>query len=74
VAPLFPEIARRLSITGAVKVEALVLPNGAVKSVDIKGGHPLLAQSASDAVRKWKWEPAAHETREVVEIRFDPRN
>jgi len=31
----------------------------------------VLAQAAVNAVRKWKWEPAAHETRQLLEVKFD---
>ena len=62
-----------MNIRGVVKLEAHVAPNGTVKSVDVKGGHPVLTQSAVNAVERWKFEPAAHETNELVEIRFDPQ-
>lgn len=71
VVPSYPQIARNLNLRGSVKVEALVEPNGTVKSVQVKGGHPVLVEAAQDAVRRWKWEPAAHETREPVEFKFD---
>jgi len=61
-----------MNIHGVAKVEAVVAPNGTVKSVVVKGGHPMLAQSAVTAVGHWKFEPAAHETKELIEIRFDP--
>jgi TonB family protein len=70
VAAPYPALARSMALVGVVKVEVLVAPDGTVKTVDIRGGHPVLAQSAMNAVRHWKWEPAAHESREVVEIRF----
>ncbi|MBZ5706155.1 MAG: energy transducer TonB [Acidobacteriia bacterium] len=72
VVPLYPEMARTMNLRGNVKVEALVATNGTVKSVEIKGGHPLLVQAAENAIRKWKWEPAGHETREPIEVKFDP--
>jgi TonB family protein len=72
VVPAYPEMARTMNLKGNVKVEAVVAPNGAVKSVEIKGGHPVLAKSAENAVSKWKWESAARETRELVEIKFNP--
>jgi TonB family protein len=72
VTPQYPALARSMSIRGSVKVEALVAANGTVKSVDIKGGHPVLAQSAQNAVRQWKWEPSPHETTELIEIKFNP--
>jgi TonB family protein len=72
VTPPYPSLARPMHIQGSVKLEAVVAPNGTVKSVGTKGGHPLLVQSAQNAIVQWKWEPAPHETREVVEIRFNP--
>jgi TonB family protein len=70
VAPQYPTLARSMNIQGNVKADVLVAPNGAVKSVEIKGGHPLLVQSAQNALREWKWEPAPHATHEAVEVKF----
>jgi hypothetical protein len=61
-----------MNIRGSVKAEALVKPNGVVKSVDVKGGHPVLVR-AQEAIYRWKWEPSAHETREPIEVKFDPQ-
>jgi TonB family protein len=72
VTPQYPAAAHNLHLGGVVKVEAVVLPNGSVKSVEIKGGHPLLAQSAQNAVREWKWAPGPRETHEELEIKFTP--
>ena len=69
---LYPTLARSMNIRGTVKVEARVAPNGVVKSVEVKGGHPLLTQSAVTAVGHWKFEAAPHESKELIEIRFDP--
>lgn len=69
---VYPTLARSMNIHGVVKIEALVLPNGTVKTVNVKGGHPLLTQSAVTAVGHWKFEPSAHETKEQIEIKFDP--
>ena len=72
VAPAYPQLARDMGIRGSVRVEVLVAPNGAVKSLEVKGGHPMLAQAAADAVRKWKWVPATHDTKEPVIVKFEP--
>lgn len=69
----YPELARTMRLKGSVKVEAVVAPNGTVKTVQIKGGHPVLAQAAEKAVRKWKWESATRESLESVEFRFGPQ-
>ena len=72
VMPDYPDMARRMSLRGVVKVDAVVGSNGIVKTVEIKGGPPVLAQAAVAAVRKWKWEPTSHDTREPVEVKFEP--
>jgi TonB family protein len=72
VTPQYPSVARSMNIRGTVKVEAVVNPNGTVKSVEVKGGHPMLAQSAQNAIREWKFEPSPRETREAIEIKFSP--
>lgn len=72
VTPQYPGLARSLNIQGKVRADVLVAPNGNAKSVAVVGGHPLLAQSAQDALRQWKWEPTPHETHEIIEIKFKP--
>jgi TonB family protein len=70
----YPALARSMALQGVVKVEALVAPDGTVKDVEIKGGHPVLAQAAVKAVRGWRWEPSPHESREIVEVKFAARD
>ena len=72
-AAVYPTLAQSMNIRGVVKLEVRVAPNGTVKSMDVKGGHPILTQSAVTAVGHWKFEPASHETKELVEIKFDPQ-
>ena len=71
-APAYPTLARNLALEGVVKVDALVKADGSVKTVDVKGGHPVLAQAAAKAVLNWRWESAARESHEIVEVRFSP--
>jgi TonB family protein len=71
-APVYPPLARSMALQGSVKVNALVAPDGTVRTVEIKGGHPVLAQAAANTVRRWRWEPASHETHELVEVKFSP--
>jgi TonB family protein len=70
---VYPTLAHSMNIRGTVKLQAQVAPNGSVKKIDVLGGHPLLTQSAVTAVGHWKFEPAPHETKEAVEIKFDPQ-
>jgi|SRR6516165_4952787 TonB family protein len=72
VLPQYPVVANSPRLAGAVRLEVLVSTSGKVKTVEIRGGHPLLAQAAAAAISQWKWEPANHESRETVEVKFVP--
>jgi len=72
VIPQYPSLARSMRIEGIVRADVVVAPDGKVTAIVVKGGHPVLAQAAQDALRQWKWEPASHETHENVELRFTP--
>ena len=73
VTPVYPDLAKRTHISGVVKLRATIAPNGSVKSIESIGGNPLLIKAAQDAVTKWRYAPAADETRELIELRFDTR-
>ena len=73
VQPAYPELARKMNITGTVKIEVVVAPNGTVRDTRIRGGHPVLANAALDAARKWRFEPAAMESSGVIDFKFEPR-
>ncbi|MGO9086719.1 MAG: energy transducer TonB [Candidatus Sulfotelmatobacter sp.] len=70
--PQYPEIAMRMNISGTVKVIATVAPDGKVKSVKAAGGHPLLIQAAQQAISQWRFAPASAESRELIELHFNP--
>src|SRR5271169_6102640 len=61
VQPVYPEIARRLSLEGLVMVRAEVAADGHVKSVTVVSGNAILAQAAVRAVREWVFAPGAQE-------------
>lgn len=71
-APVYPSVARSLNLSGAVKLEVLVQANGNVKTILVKGGNPVLVQSAQNAVHGWKWEKTDHDSTEQVEFQFNP--
>ena len=68
VKPIYPDVARQMHITGTVRLEATVGPDGKVRDARVVGGSPLLAQEATNAVKKWKYEEAPKETVETVEV------
>ena len=73
VQPAYPELAHRMNISGTVKIEVTVSPNGSVKEARIVGGHPVLAQSALDAAKKWRFEPASAESTGIIDFKFEQR-
>ena len=72
VQPVYPDLARKMNLSGTVKVQVVVAPNGSVKEAKVVGGHPVLANAALDAVRKWRFEPAAGESSGIVNFKFEP--
>jgi TonB family protein len=72
VTPAYPELARRMKISGVVKVQVTVAPNGTVKNTRLMGGHPVLVNAVMDAVKEWRFEAGKDETTENLEFRFNP--
>jgi TonB family protein len=70
VKPDYPAVARQMRITGTVRLEATVAPDGKVRETRVLGGSPLLAQEATTAVKKWRYEETSKETTETVEVVF----
>ncbi len=71
VTPSYPELAKRMSVSGKVKIEVVITPDGRVKSTRVIGGHPLLVQACQDAVKEWKFVAAPEESTQIVEFEFN---
>jgi TonB family protein len=67
ISPTYPDLERRMSVSGKVKIEVIITPDGHVRSSRVIGGHPLLVQSCQDAVKEWKFFPAPEETTQIIE-------
>ena len=70
--PDYPNIVKHAHIGGSVRLNVTVLASGDVAKVEIVGGNPIFVESATKAVLKWKYAPAASQTKEVVQITFTP--
>jgi TonB family protein len=70
VTPSYPELAKKLNLTGTARIEVTIGPDGTVKHTRVLGGHPVLAAEAERAAEKSTFEPAASETVEVIEFKF----
>ena len=73
VQPEYPALAKKMNLSGTVKIEVVVAPNGTVKDARIVGGHPVLASAALDAAKKWRFEPASAEGTGIIDFKFEPR-
>jgi len=70
VLPDYPALARQMNIAGKVRIEATVSADGRVLDTKVVGGSPLLINAAVEAVKKWRFEPAAKDSVELVEFDF----
>jgi TonB family protein len=70
VAPVYPEVAKRMKVSGEVKIEATVEADGKVKNAKAVSGNHILGEAAEDAVRKWKFESGSGESVVVVTVNF----
>jgi TonB family protein len=70
VAPVYPDLAKRMNVGGKVKIEIVITPDGRVKTTRVIGGHPLLVVGCQEALKEWKFSPAPEETTQTVEFDF----
>ena len=68
--PAYPELAKRIHASGKVKLEVVVAPSGAVKSVRMVGGNPVFEKNAVDAVKQWRFESSQVETTGTITLEF----
>jgi TonB family protein len=70
--PVYPEAARNFHLAGVVKVQVVIAPDGHIKSTQVIGGHPLLADSVKETLKSWKYAPASGESTVILEFNFHP--
>jgi periplasmic protein TonB len=82
VYPSYPATARRSGVQGTTHLRVQVLADGRVGEivVEVSAGHPDLDRAATDAIRRWHFEPARKGADAVatwvllpVEFRLDQR-
>ena len=75
VTPNYPPLAKQARIQGAVVLQATIGKDGNIQNLRVLSGHPMLTQSALDAVRQWKYKPyllngEAVEVETTVQVNF----
>jgi outer membrane biosynthesis protein TonB len=51
-------------------LEVTITPDGHVKAVHPLGGHPILVDAATNAVKGWRFSAGSGEIKQIVEIDF----
>ena len=70
--PVYPDTARQFRLTGVVKVQIVIAPDGQIKDVKVLGGHPVLANAVQETLKNWKYAPASSETTATLVFNFHP--
>jgi Gram-negative bacterial TonB protein C-terminal len=70
IEPDYPETLRRLNIGGIVRLRISISAKGQVEHVELLGGNPILAESATIAVMKWVYTAGRSPTIADVSIPF----
>jgi TonB family protein len=70
VIPAYPEILKKMNVSGTVKVQATINADGSVKDVEVKGGNAIFIDSVAAAVRNWKFVPGERQRTADVTVNF----
>jgi protein TonB len=57
VNPTYPPLARQARIQGTVMLQAEISKDGTIENLRLISGHPMLAPSAIEAVKQWRYKP-----------------
>ena len=57
VPPVYPVQAKTMRQQGRVVLRALITETGTIQDVRVVSGPPILAQAATEAVKKWRYKP-----------------
>ncbi|HXJ89974.1 MAG TPA: energy transducer TonB [Candidatus Binatia bacterium] len=69
-APAYPSLAKKMHLSGKVKIEVEINPAGSVTTAKMVGGNPVFETSAIAAVKQWKFEPAPTVSKGVITLEF----
>lgn len=69
-APEYPELAKKMHLSGKVKIEVEVNAAGSVTAAKMVGGNPVFETAAISAVKQWKFEPSQAASKGVITVEF----
>jgi TonB family protein len=74
ISPTYPELARRMHVSGKVVLLVSIQPDGKVSGTKVESGHALLAPAAQDAVSRWRFAPAPEASESEIDVNFTGEN
>jgi len=57
ITPVYPALAKSARIQGTVRFTAIIGKDGTIQNLQLVSGHPMLVQSATEAVKQWIYKP-----------------
>ena len=57
ITPAYPALAKSARIQGTVRFTAIIGKDGTIQNLQLVSGHPMLVQSATEAVKQWVYKP-----------------
>jgi protein TonB len=57
ITPVYPALAKSARIQGTVRFTAIIGKDGTIQNLQLVSGHPMLVQSATEAVKQWVYRP-----------------
>jgi len=70
VPPVYPEVAKRMHISGTVKVVTTIDATGNVTNAEGQGANKILSSAAEEAVKHWKFAPGSGVDTMTIQINF----
>lgn len=70
IPPSYPELARRMHVSGKVVLLVSVDAEGKVSGTKVESGHALLAPAAQEAVSRWRFAPNSEASETEIEVNF----
>jgi protein TonB len=75
IEPRYPAIASATHTSGEVVLNAIIGTDGAIRSLSVMSGNPLLIKAATDAVSQWRYKPTMLngqpvEVQTVITVKF----
>jgi TonB family protein len=71
VVPAYPDVLKRMGISGTVRVRVTIAPDGSVKDVEARGGSAIFAEAVTRAVKEWRYPPSDRQRVSNVSVAFE---